>query len=103
MVAFAQSVTIENGPAPEQIMAWYGEQFPLNANAVECALAWWLTFFAERAWRPEIPGLPRVRRFQRQQLGTMIAWVARHWSLPTPEWAEQLLKSEAQDPNTSKD
>ena len=91
IVAFAQSVTVEGGPSPEQVMTWYGEHFPLNNNAIECALAWWLTYFADRAWRPEIPGLPRVRRFQRQQLGTLAAWAARRWSFPAPEWAGQLL------------
>jgi fructosamine-3-kinase len=89
MVAFAQTVTVEEGPSPEQIMKWYGECFPLDADAVECALAWWLTFFAHRAWRPDIPGLPRLRRFQRQQLGTLISWAARHWSFPSPHWINQ--------------
>jgi hypothetical protein len=74
------------------VMTWYAEQFPVQAAALDGALAWWLTFFAARAWRPEIPGLPRVRRFQRQQLGTMMLWAARQWSLPKPFWAEQLLK-----------
>lgn len=92
MVAFAQSVTVEGGPAPEQVMAWYGEQSPLDAAAVDGAIAWWLTFFADRAWRPEIPGLPRVRRFQRQQLGMMALWAARQWGVAEVVWAERLLK-----------
>ncbi len=92
IVALAQSVAVEGGPPPEQILAWYGERFPINTSALECALAWWLTFFADRAWRPEIPGLPRLRRFQRQQLGTLAFWAARQWSLPSPEWAGQLLE-----------
>jgi fructosamine-3-kinase len=92
VVAFAQTVTVEGGPAPEQVMTWYAEQFPLNTAALDSALAWWLTFFADRAWRPEIPGLPRVRHFQRQQLGTTVLWAARQWSLPQPAWAERLLK-----------
>lgn len=90
IVAFAQSVTVEGGPSSEQIMTWYGEQFPLNSSAVECALAWWLTYFADRSWRPEIPGLPRVRRFQRQQLATLTYWISRQWSFPPPEWAKHL-------------
>ena len=91
IVAFAQSVAVESRESPEQIMAWYGERFSLESNAVACALAWWLTFFANRAWRPEIPGLPRVRRFQRQQLGVLASWAARQWSFPSPEWTRQLL------------
>ncbi len=90
MAAFAQSVAVEKGPSPEQVMMWYGERFPLRSDAIEHALAWWLTFFAQRAWQPEIPGLPRLRRFQRQQLGVLIAWAARYWSFPSPGWAEQL-------------
>lgn len=92
MVAFAQTVTVEGGPSPEQVIAWYGEEFPLNSDAVACALAWWLTFFAHRAWQPEVPGLPRLRRFQRQQLGVLISWAACQWSFPSPEWVEQLLE-----------
>jgi aminoglycoside phosphotransferase (APT) family kinase protein len=92
IVAFAQSVAVENGPLPEQIITWYGEKFPLRTDAVEGALAWWLTFFAQRAWQPEIPGLPRLRRFQRQQLAVLISWAARHWSFPSPGWVKRLLE-----------
>jgi fructosamine-3-kinase len=91
MVAFAQSVTVDKGPLPEQVMAWYGELFPVNNAAVECALAFWFTFFAARACLPEIPELPRLRRFQRQQLAVLANWAARLWSFPTPTWAERLL------------
>jgi fructosamine-3-kinase len=90
MVAFAQTVTVEGGPSPEQVMMWYGEQFPVDTATVECSIAWWLTFFAHRAWRPEVPGLPRLRRFQRQQLAVLISWAARHWSFPSPEWVKHL-------------
>lgn len=92
MVAFAQAVTVEGGPLPEQVMTWYAEEFPVDAAAVESALAWWFAFFAAKAWREEIPGLPRVRRFQRQQLGVLAQWAARQWALPEPLWAAELLK-----------
>ena len=92
IVAFAQSVTVEGGPSPEQVLAWYGEQLALDFNAIEGALAWWLTFFANRAWKSEIPGLPRVRRFQRQQLSILAFWAARQWSFPPPTWATRLLE-----------
>ena len=49
IVGFAQSVAVEGGPLPEQVLAWYGEQLPLSPAAVESALAWWLMFFADRA------------------------------------------------------
>lgn len=92
IVPFAQSVTVEGGVSPEQVMSWYAQKFPVDPHAVDCAIAWFIAFFADRAWRSEIPGLPRVRRFQRQQLGTMLLWAARQWSLPQPAWAEILLK-----------
>jgi hypothetical protein len=91
-VVFAQSVTVEGGVAPEQMMAWYGEKYPVDPAAVDSSLAWWLTFFAARGWREEIPGLPRVRRFQRQQLAVMAQWAARRWALPEPVWVEELLR-----------
>lgn len=90
-VVFAQTVTVEGGPAPERLMAWYAERFPVDEAIVDGAIAWWFAFFADKAWREEIPGLPRVRTFQRQQLGTLALWAARRWSLPTPFWAEKLL------------
>ena len=92
IVAFAQAVPVEGRVSPEQIMTWYGEEFPVDHAAVDSAIAWWITFFADRAWADEIPGLPRVRRFQRQQLGTLLLWAARQWSLPEPTWAQALLK-----------
>ncbi len=92
MVAFAQSVTVEGGVLPEQIMAWYAEAFPVDAAVVDGALAWCLTYFADRAWRPDIPGLPRVRRFQRQQFGTLVLWAARQWALPQPAWVGYFLR-----------
>jgi fructosamine-3-kinase len=92
IVAFAQTVTVEDGVLPEQVMSWYAEAFPVNADAVDSSIAWWFAFFADRGWRPDIPGLPRVRRFQRQQLGTMALWAARQWSLPEPTWAGELLQ-----------
>ncbi len=92
MVAFAQTVTVEGGVSPDQVMAWYAEEFPVDTATLESSIAWWFAFFADKAWRDEIPGLPRVRRFQRQQLGTIAQWAARQWALPEPVWAEEFLK-----------
>jgi fructosamine-3-kinase len=91
-VAFAQTVTVEGGVAPEQVLAWYGEKFPVDNAAVDSSIAWFFCFFADYGWRGEIPGLPRVRRFQRQQLGVMAQWAGRQWALPEATWANELLK-----------
>lgn len=93
MAVFAQSVAIEAGPMPEQILYWYkAESNLLDETAIHSAIAWWITFFLNRAWQPEIHGLPRLRRFQRQQLGTLILWLARQGLLPAaPQWVHKLL------------
>ncbi len=90
LVALAQSVTVDGGPEPEQVIAWYGERLALRSDALDAAVCWLAAFFADLAWRPEIPGLPRLRRFQRQQLGVTLAWAARRLALPAPEWVDML-------------
>lgn len=90
IVPYAQSVAVEGGPPPDQILTWYHERLALDAAAVEEAIAWWVVFFAARAWQEEIPGLPRVRRFQRQQLAQMVGWASRQWDLPQPDWVCRL-------------
>ncbi len=84
--AFAQSVTVEGGPAPEAVMAWYGEHAPVRPAVLDASVVAIAGFFADQAWRPEIPGLPRLRRFQRQQLAVTLAWAARRLRLPEPAW-----------------
>jgi hypothetical protein len=90
VVAFAQSIAVEGGPQPEQCIAWYGA--PLRPDVVDVALAWLIGFFALRAWQPEIPGLPRLRPFQRKQLATLLNWSARRFHLPTPTWTAALAE-----------
>ncbi len=90
VVALAQTITVEGGPQPEQLLAWYGGE--LRPDAVDVTLAWLIGFFALRAWQPEIPGLPRLRRFQRQQLATLLDWSARRFHLPAPDWTAALAE-----------
>jgi hypothetical protein len=90
VVAFAQSVTVEGGAAPERIVAWYAERLPLRAAALDAAVAWLAAFFALRAWQPEAPELPRLRTFQRQQLTVVLPWAARRLSLPELAWVAAL-------------
>ncbi|HEV2235583.1 MAG TPA: hypothetical protein VGR57_02885, partial [Ktedonobacterales bacterium] len=77
VAAFAQSVTVEGGAAPERVVAWYAERLPLRDEALDAAVAWLAAFFALRAWEPELPDLPRLRGFQRRQLAVVLAWAAR--------------------------
>lgn len=91
VVALAQSVTVEGGVAPEQVIAWYNDRLALRPDTLDAAVAWLAAFFADLAWRPDIPGLPRLRVFQRQQLATTLAWAARRLQLPEPTWTSALL------------
>jgi len=41
---------------------------------MEAAICVAAAFFADRAWLPELPGLPRLRTFQRRQLQATLSW-----------------------------
>jgi hypothetical protein len=88
LVEFAQSVTVEGGVAPEKVVEWYAERLPVNTGALDSAISGFAGFLADQAWRPEIPGLPRLRTFQRQQLSVLLHWLARRHSLPEPDWLD---------------
>jgi hypothetical protein len=90
LAEFAQSVTVDGGPEPEQVVAWYGERAPVRGEALDAAVSWLAAFFANLAWRPEVPELPRLRRFTRQQLGVTLRWAARRLQLKEPDWAATL-------------
>jgi Ser/Thr protein kinase RdoA (MazF antagonist) len=88
--AFAQTVTVEGGPSPEQVMTWYGERYRVDPSALDASVAAVAGYFARHAWGPEIPGLPRVRAFQRQQLAVTLAWAARRLGIPAPRWLRRI-------------
>ena len=86
--AFAQATEAEGGPPVDGTMAWYAEVMPLRKSYVDAAVAGIAAYFADRAWRPPIPGVPRVRAFQRRQLKVSLAWAARLLDLPEPRWLD---------------
>ncbi|HVC32528.1 MAG TPA: phosphotransferase [Chloroflexota bacterium] len=88
VVEFAQSVTVEGGPEPETVLGWYAERAPVRPAVLDGVVASVAGFFAEAAWRPEIPGLPRLRPFQQRQLQVTLAWASRRLGLPRPDWLE---------------
>lgn len=90
LAAFAETVAVEGGAEPEQVLAWYAERASVRPQAVDGALASLAGFFADQAWRPEIPGMPRLRPFQRRQLAVTLAWAAQRLRLPAPRWAAAL-------------
>jgi hypothetical protein len=77
VVAFAQTITVESGIDPEITLAAYNKINPLNPRLVDAAVCAVAGFFADRAWREDIPGLPRLRDFQRRQLFVTMSWAAR--------------------------
>lgn len=86
MVAFVQSIATEGGPSPEQCLRWYREGVVVREDALAAAIATIAGYFADRAWQPPIPGLPRLRSIQRRQLRSSLAWCARHLGLEEPSW-----------------
>jgi hypothetical protein len=90
LAAFAQTVTVEGGPSPEQLVAWYAERGSVREDALTSAVAAVAGFFADAAWREPVPGLPRLRPFQQAQLRVTLAWAARRLDLPPPMWMAAL-------------
>jgi hypothetical protein len=84
--AFAQATEAEGGPPVERTMGWYAEVMELRESYVDASVAGIAGYFADKAWRPPIPGLPRIRSWQRQQLKVSLAWAARRFALPEPRW-----------------
>jgi hypothetical protein len=75
VVAWAPSLHVEGGPAPEEVVD--GEGVPEFAAALA-------GFFAARAGLPPPPTAPRVRTVQREQLSVALPWAARALGLPEP-------------------
>lgn len=92
VAAFAQSVTLEGGPQPQDLVAWYGERAPVRPEVLDAAVAAIAGFFADVCWREELPGLPRLRPFQRAQLRVSLAWAARRLRLPEPAWLDGMRR-----------
>jgi hypothetical protein len=84
--AFAQSIAMEGGPAPEDLLAAYARVLPLRDTALDACVAGIAGYFADRAWRPAPAGLPRLRSVQRRQLKASLGWAARRFDLPEPRW-----------------
>ena len=86
LAAFAQGVNAEHGPDPERIVGWYQQVLRLRERELTGSIAGIAGYFTFAAWRPPLPGLPRLRSIQRKQLRASIAWAARHFDLPEPRW-----------------
>jgi thiamine kinase-like enzyme len=67
VVAFAQGVTVEGGPPPDEIAP----------DADPFLVAMLTSYFARNAPKPLIPDAPRVRDIQRAQLRVCLPWMCR--------------------------
>jgi hypothetical protein len=92
LAAFAQGVAAEGGPVPERVLTWYEEILPLRARELDASIAGIAGYFADRAWRAPLPGLPRLRSIQRRQLIATLAWAARRFALPEPAWLDAVKR-----------
>jgi hypothetical protein len=92
VVAFCQAVAAEGGPSPERVLAWYEEVLRLRPEMIDASLAAISGYFADRAWRPPIEGLPRVRGWQREQLAECLRWSAQRFDLPEPGWLDAVTR-----------
>lgn len=88
VVAFAQAIEAERGPEAERVLAHYESVLRLRPKLVDASIAGVAGYFADRSWRPAIPGLPRVRSWQRVQLVVCLRWAARRFALSEPTWLE---------------
>ena len=86
LAAFAQSIEAEGGPPCEEVVAWYDSVLPVRRGVLMAAAAGIAGYFADRAPRPVVAGLPRLRWVQRRQLTASLRWVARLLDLREPDW-----------------
>ena len=93
LAAFAQTVTVEGGIAPERLVEWYAQRGSLRREVLTASVATVAAYFANMAWREELAGLPRLRMFQRQQFAVTIAWAARLLGLPPTDAIWPLVRT----------
>lgn len=91
VAAFVQSIEAEGGPACETVVGWYESHLPLRREVLTGSVVSIAGYFADRAPRPAVPGLPRLRSVQRRQLKASLSWAARLLDLAPPAWLAMVL------------
>ena len=82
VVAFAPSVTMQGGPAPEEVVSRHSAYRAADRDVVTAAVAALAGFFTYHAAQPPPPGLPTLRPFQDAQAAVAREWLTRRTGLP---------------------
>ena len=77
LVAWAPSVVLEGGPAPEDLLALYGGAPAADRDVLAVLVAAFSGFLVEHSLRPSPPGLPTLRAFQAAQGAVALSWLRR--------------------------
>ena len=67
-----------DAPLDDLLATWLPDVAPDDVDAVLSGLA---AYFVDAARRPDPPGLPTVRAFQRAQGAVVLHWLRRRWSI----------------------
>jgi hypothetical protein len=77
LVAWAPSVVLEGGPAPEDLLALSESGSALDRDALAILVAAFGGFLVGHSLRPSPPGLPTLRTFQAAQGSVALSWLRR--------------------------
>jgi hypothetical protein len=69
------SVALEGGGDPEEVLARAGAANTLARGEVDAIVAGLAGLFVDRGRRPDPPGLPTLRAFQRAQAHATLRWL----------------------------
>lgn len=82
LVVMLPSVAMQGGPQPEEILARHPVTRDADPAAITAVVAALAGMFVWLAGRPDPPGLPTLRAFQRAQGEVALAWLRRRTGWP---------------------
>jgi hypothetical protein len=77
LVAWAPSVELEGGPAPEALLALHGPASAVDRGVLAVLVAAFSGFLVRHSLQAPPPGLPTLRPFQAAQGAVALAWLRR--------------------------
>ncbi len=77
LVAWAPSVVLEGGPAPEELLALSAPAAAVDHEALAALVAAFSGFLVRHSLQPPPPGLPTLRAFQAAQGAVGLDWLRR--------------------------